>query len=168
MRARVISAVEHVMGRAQHHRREIASYRKGQGRVIKETKVACDFVAMSGGWNPVLHLWCHNGGKIRFDDALQTFRPDRHADAITAIGAANGTFALLDILEEAMAAPPPRSLGSGNVHPVLPKAVQADELPLEPIWLLPPPASTMRATSIHRLPERRDGRRPGARPARRL
>ena len=45
-----------------------AAYRKGQGRVITERKVPCDFVAMSGGFNPVLHLWCHNGGKIRFDD----------------------------------------------------------------------------------------------------
>ena len=49
---------------------KVAAYRKGQGRVIKEKKVDCDFVAMSGGWNPALHLWCHNGGKIRFDDAL--------------------------------------------------------------------------------------------------
>ncbi len=114
---------------------KIASYRKGQGRVIKQTRAEADFIAMSGGWNPALHLWCHNGGKIRFDDALASFRPDRHHDKIVAVGASNGTFALPAILEEAYAAGSTLS-GSGNVHPV-PAAVQADEKPLEPIWFAP-------------------------------
>jgi sarcosine oxidase subunit alpha len=131
----VISAVNTTWGGLNITDVKVASYRKGQGRVIKETKVACDFVAMSGGWNPALHLWCHNGGKIRFDDQLQSFRPDRHADRITAIGAANGTFALPAILEEACAAGS-KLAGSGNVHPV-PAAVQADQRPLEPIWFAP-------------------------------
>jgi sarcosine oxidase, subunit alpha len=131
----VISAVNTSWGGLNITDVKVASYRKGQGRVIKETKVPCDFVAMSGGWNPALHIWCHNGGKIRFDEQLQSFRPDRHADKITAIGAANGSFALPRILEEAYAAGSKLS-GSGNVHPV-PAAVQADERPLEPIWFAP-------------------------------
>jgi sarcosine oxidase subunit alpha len=131
----VISAVNTTWGGLNITDVKLASYRKGQGRVIKETKVAADFVAMSGGWNPALHLWCHNGGKIRFDDKLQSFRPDRHNDRITAIGAANGHFALPQILEEAYGAGSKLS-GSGNVHPV-PAAVQADERPLEPLWFAP-------------------------------
>ena len=131
----VISAVNTSFGGLNVTDVKVAVYRKGQGRVIKETKVACDFVAMSGGWNPALHLWCHNGGKIRFDDAPQSFRPDRHADAIAAIGAANGTFALADILAEAQAA---GSNPNGSGFPVpVPKAMQAEEKPLEPIWFAP-------------------------------
>ena len=131
----VISAVNTTWGGLNITDVKVASYRKGQGRVIKETKVGCDFVAMSGGWNPALHIWCHNGGKIRFDEQLQSFRPDRHADKITAIGAANGSFSLPRILEEAYAAGS-KLAGSGNIHPV-PAAVQADERPLEPIWFAP-------------------------------
>ena len=131
----VISAVNTTWGGLNITDVKLASYRKGQGRVIKETKVDCDFVAMSGGWNPALHLWCHNGGKIRFDEQIQSFRPDRHADKITAIGAANGHFGLSQILEEAYTAGS-KLAGSGNVHPV-PQAVQADERPLEPIWFAP-------------------------------
>ena len=71
----VISAVEGSHGVTAV---KIAAYRKGQGRVITEKKVNCDFIAMSGGWNPALHLWCHNGGKIRFDDALGQL-PPQHA-----------------------------------------------------------------------------------------
>ena len=131
----VISAVNTSWGGLNITDVKLASYRKGQGRVIKETKVDCDFVAMSGGWNPALHLWCHNGGKIRFDEQIQSFRPDRHNDKITAVGAANGSFGLSQILEEAYAAGS-KLAGTGNVHPV-PAAVQADERPLEPIWFAP-------------------------------
>ena len=97
----VISAVEGTLGVKAV---KIAAYRKGQGRVITERRVECDFVAMSGGWNPALHLWCHNGGKIKFDDALQSFRPLSHTDAVTAVGAANGTMNVADTLLEAQAA----------------------------------------------------------------
>ncbi len=97
----VISAVEGTQGVTAV---KIAAYRKGQGRVITERKVDCDFIAMSGGWNPALHLWAHNGGKIKFDDALQSFKPDTHKDAITAIGAANGTMSVAETITEAQAA----------------------------------------------------------------
>jgi sarcosine oxidase, subunit alpha len=66
--------------------------------------VECDFIAMSGGFNPVLHLWAHNGGKIKFDEGLQSFRPDQHRDPIIAVGAANGTMTVADTLAEARAA----------------------------------------------------------------
>jgi sarcosine oxidase subunit alpha len=131
----VISAVNASRGGLDITDVKVASYRKGQGRVIKEARIACDFVAMSGGWNPALHLWCHNGGKIRFDDALQSFRPDRHADRIVAVGAANGNFGLSQILEEAYAAGS-KLAGAGNVHAV-PAATEAGQQPLEPIWFAP-------------------------------
>ena len=120
---------------------KIAAYRKGQGRVITEKKVDCDFIAMSGGWNPALHLWCHNGGKIRFDDGLASFRPNTHTDAITAVGAANGTMSVAETLAESVAA------GEGAAKAVNAKAKAAKiKLPaieepvrgaLEAIWFAP-------------------------------
>lgn len=137
----VISAVHTSFGGLAITDVKIAAYRKGQGRVIKEKKADCDFIAMSGGWNPALHLWCHNGGKIRFDDALQSYRPDRHADPVQAVGAANGTFSLSAILAEAYAA---GELASRSALPKskpaklkIPAAVQADQKPLEPLWFAP-------------------------------
>ena len=120
----VISAVE---GTLEVKAVKIAAYRKGQGRVITERRVECDFIAMSGGWNPALHLWCHNGGKIKFDDALQSFCPLSHTDAITAIGAANGTMSVADSLVEAQAA------GEAAAKSVLKKAkvVKATKFKIE-------------------------------------
>jgi sarcosine oxidase, subunit alpha len=137
----VVAGVNTTMGGLNITDVKVAAYRRGQGRVIKETKMACDFVAMSGGWNPALHLWCHNGGKIRFDDTLATYRPDRHHDPIRAVGAANGTFALGEILTEAYGAGEtaakaarPKSKAA-KLKP--PAAVQADQKPLEPLWFAP-------------------------------
>ena len=134
----VISAVEGTLGVTAA---KIAAYRKGQGRVITERKFACDFIAMSGGFNPALHLWCHNGGKIKFDDALQSFRPDSHNDAIVAVGAANGTMEVATTLTEALAA------GEAAAKAVLPKTkpakVRAPDVkepartPLESLWFAP-------------------------------
>ena len=134
----IISAVEGTMGVKAV---KIADYRKGQGRVITERKVECDFIAMSGGWNPVIHLWAHNGGKIKYDDSLHSFRPDTHQDAITAIGAANGTMTVAETVAEAQAAGetvarsvlkkarPPQSRSFSIVEPV--------RGALEPLWFAP-------------------------------
>jgi sarcosine oxidase, subunit alpha len=134
----VISAVEGSLGVTAV---KIANYRKGQGRVITEKKVACDFIAMSGGWNPVLHLWCHNGGKITFDEALQSFRPDTHADPITAIGAANGTMTVKDTLVEARAAGEAAAKSAVKKAKIAKAKASAVEEPtraaLEPLWFAP-------------------------------
>lgn len=46
----------------------------GEGSVQEE--IACDAVAMSGGWSPVVHLWSHCGGKLTWDETLSAFIPD--------------------------------------------------------------------------------------------
>ncbi len=50
----------------------------GEGAVLEE--IACDAVAMSGGWSPVVHLWSHCGGKLTWDDgAGSASAPTRRA-----------------------------------------------------------------------------------------
>ena len=107
---------------------KIAAYRRGQGRVITEKKVECDFIAMSGGWNPALHIWCHNGGKIQFDESLQSFRPKSHTDNIIALGAANGTMSVEATLLEAQAL--------GKKVKAL-KVQEPDRGALESLWFAP-------------------------------
>ncbi len=69
----------------------------GHGRT--ET-VACDALAMAGGRNPTVHLWCQGRGTLRFVTAIQAFVPDVGPDAATVVGAANGTFDLARALAE--------------------------------------------------------------------
>lgn len=70
----------------------------GEGAVMEE--IACEAVAMSGGWSPVVHLWSHCGGKLTWSDDLAAFIPDatrpplNHDGAamVTCVGAAAGIY----------------------------------------------------------------------------
>ncbi|WP_425074498.1 sarcosine oxidase subunit alpha family protein [Sagittula sp. S175] len=113
----------------------------GEGAVLED--INCDAVAMSGGWSPVVHLWSHNGGKLVWDDAKAFFRPDpakaptNHDGkpfVITA-GAASGHLRLNDILQDADSA---GKVAAGlEGFPAAPTGVDAEEAPLEAVWLMP-------------------------------
>lgn len=54
-----------------------------------------DLLAVSGGWNPTVHLYSHGGGRLAFDDAIGAFVPDLsqpplRKQRVTVIGAAAG------------------------------------------------------------------------------
>ena len=67
-------------------------------------RIDCDLVALSGGWNPAVHLHSQARGKLRYDDALATFVPDGSPLPITSAGAANGHGDLAAALAEGHAA----------------------------------------------------------------
>ena len=136
-----IAGVETTAGGRNIKAIKIAPYSNTRGRVVNETRIDCDFVAMSGGWNPAVHLWCHNGGKLDFDADSQTFRPRVHLDAMQVAGSANGNMALKECLEEGYAA------GERAGKTALPKskatklkkskALQETQAALEAIWFAP-------------------------------
>ncbi|MGB3875526.1 MAG: sarcosine oxidase subunit alpha family protein [Shinella zoogloeoides] len=65
-----------------------------------EELIACDAVAMSGGWSPVIHLACQRGGKPVWSEALKAFlAPDAGPGLITA-GAAAGHYRLSECFED--------------------------------------------------------------------
>ncbi len=135
-----IAGVETTSGGKQITAVKIAPYAIGRGRVVNEERVDCDFVAVSGGYNPVVHLWCHNGGKLRFDDNIQSFRPDRHGDPITVVGSANGNFDLKACVEEGFAAGEiaAKALGAKAAKPAKKPMVKAHSAgPIQPIWFAP-------------------------------
>lgn len=61
--------------------------------VSGEDKIQTDCLAMSGGWNPTVHLACHMNGRPTWDRAIQSFVPvpDMVPGLIPA-GACNGEF----------------------------------------------------------------------------
>ncbi|MGJ5832554.1 sarcosine oxidase subunit delta family protein [Streptomyces ossamyceticus] len=52
---------------------------------------AADLLLVSGGWNPVAHLFSQAGGRLRHDEALSTFVPDTCRQAVEVAGGASGT-----------------------------------------------------------------------------
>ena len=68
----------------------------GAGRVVSgsQRRIACDGVAMSTGWSLAANLLYQAGTKMRFDDLLQQFVPDRLPEGVFACGRVNGVFNL--------------------------------------------------------------------------
>ncbi|MGH3756223.1 2Fe-2S iron-sulfur cluster-binding protein [Actinophytocola sp.] len=52
--------------------------------------VHCDLIAVSGGWNPVVHLHSQARGTLRYDESPAAFVPDRSFQANVSVGSANG------------------------------------------------------------------------------
>jgi sarcosine oxidase subunit alpha len=67
----------------------------------RPVRLACDLLAVSGGWAPRVHLLAHARGGLRFDDVSQSFLPDRLPPGISVAGAATGTASLQATLREA-------------------------------------------------------------------
>ncbi len=105
----------------------------GEGSVLQE--IACDCVAMSGGWSPVVHLWSHCGGKLWWDEARAMFRPDPDrpptgADGtgfVQVVGAASGAVTTQEVLDDAGEA----------VGIDVPTAEPENFAPILPVWTMP-------------------------------
>ena len=128
----------------------------GEGGVLDE--VACDAVAMSGGWSPVVHLWSHCGGKLLWDEGHAMFRPDvdnppKNATGqgfVACAGTANGHMDLSACLTDAHAVGRAAAQGAGfkPKSTKAPTATARTDAALAPVWLMPQGAKTeLRAKS---------------------
>ncbi|MEM0924112.1 MAG: glycine cleavage T C-terminal barrel domain-containing protein, partial [Pseudomonadota bacterium] len=117
----------------------------GSGRLLGGTeKIYCDLVAMSGGWSPVVHLFSHCGGKLRWDEANTMFRPAPERAAplghdgeinTRCAGAANGALDTTECIADALNAGAAATGGKAKVKP--PKTDAPEEAPIEPHWFTP-------------------------------
>lgn len=111
--------------------------------------IRCDCVAMSGGWSPVVHLFSHCGGKLRWDDEAAMFRPEPErgapigADGVIntiCAGASNGEMSVADGLADAIEVGRRVAKDLGLKIARKPAAAKVDEPaqnPLEPMWFAP-------------------------------
>ncbi|HSU37278.1 MAG TPA: FAD-dependent oxidoreductase, partial [Propionibacteriaceae bacterium] len=83
--------------------------------VGQPTEVACDLVAVSGGWSPVVHLHSQRQGKLRWDDSLVAFVPADDVEGQQIIGAARGSFTLEACLADGSRAGAIASFSAGFV-----------------------------------------------------
>jgi sarcosine oxidase subunit alpha len=53
-------------------------------------RIDCDLLAVSGGWNPAVHLFCQSGGMLRWDERLACFLPGSVRQHLEVVGSAGG------------------------------------------------------------------------------
>jgi heterotetrameric sarcosine oxidase alpha subunit len=107
----------------------------------QQTRIDCDLVCVSGGWNPAVHLFSQARGTLRFDESLATFVPDRSPLSIVTAGAVNGHFDLARALADGHAAGLEAAAKAGFPSARTPSsAPQAESVAsgrLRPLWSVP-------------------------------
>ncbi|WGF89024.1 sarcosine oxidase subunit alpha family protein [Marinivivus vitaminiproducens] len=102
--------------------------------------VECDLVAMSGGWNPAVHLFSQSGGKPVFDADRLAFVPGEPVQAQLSAGACNGVFDLAGCLEQGRDAGIAAASAAGfeaDASPALPEAERTPFGWIRPLWVVP-------------------------------
>ena len=79
-----------IVGTKGAHAVKAARIRKADGT---ETTIACDLIAMSGGWSPTIHLFAQSGGRPQYDLTTGMLVPGKSVQAERSVGAASGGFA---------------------------------------------------------------------------
>jgi sarcosine oxidase subunit alpha len=103
----------------------------------------CDVLAVSGGWNPAVHLFSQSQGKLRFDDRLAAFLPDQATQPVTCAGAVAGHYSLAACLIDGAAAgaSAAKAAGFGDGTPAaVPTVANEPEAPARTLWAIPRPA----------------------------
>lgn len=97
---------------------------------------SCDLLAVSGGWNPTLHIYAYSGGRPQFDESKGCFVPASKIEGQQQIGAANGSFTLTACLNEGVEAGIV-ALTACGFQASLPETAEVEtfeEQPILPFW----------------------------------
>ncbi|SEP06956.1 sarcosine oxidase subunit alpha family protein [Aquisalimonas asiatica] len=81
-----------------HGRKHVTAATIGDLARQGQQRVPCDLIAVSGGWNPAVHLHSHIRGPLRFDHDLATLLPAAGPEHVRSAGAADGVFSLAEVL----------------------------------------------------------------------
>jgi sarcosine oxidase subunit alpha len=114
------------------------------GRLGRRGGIGCDLLLVSGGWNPVAHLFSQARGRLRYDPALGAFLPDGSLPTVRTAGSARGVFAHdacvsdgAEAARQALAA-----LGRSGADRVPPPSTPAQSdggVPGRVLWTVPDP-----------------------------
>jgi methylglutamate dehydrogenase subunit C len=120
--------------RGRHGLRSITVQQGGNSFAVET-----DCLAVSGGWNPAVHLTCHMNGRPTWRADIAAFVPTPGAvPGLTVAGAANGDFSTLSCLNAGIEAAK-LALIEQNVKAPKVKLPEADDTAyrLQPLWQIP-------------------------------
>ncbi|MFJ2007253.1 sarcosine oxidase subunit alpha family protein [Streptomyces chartreusis] len=123
------------------------------GESVGQREFAADLLLVSGGWNPVVHLFSQSGGRLRHDEALGSFVPDSARQAVEVAGAASGAADLAAVLAQGAAAGA-RAVEAEGYSPATPRlpapAAQPRRTPPMHVYALPGAAGAPRFVDLQR------------------
>ncbi len=78
---------------------KIGKLNKDKNSFDKIETVDCDCICVSGFWTPSVHLASQSGNKLKYEEKIDAFIPDKKKQHETSVGAANGSFTLEESLK---------------------------------------------------------------------
>ena len=101
--------------------------------------VSADLLAVSGGWSPNVHLYCHSGGKPVYNDSIEAFVPGELSQNGHSAGASRGSFSLTDCLQEGhnIANTMAKALNLEVAEQIIPETNENTIVPIEALWRVP-------------------------------
>ncbi len=78
---------------------KIGKLNKDKYSFEKIETVDCDCICVSGFWTPSVHLASQSGNKLKYEEKIDAFIPDKKKQHETSVGAANGSFTLEESLK---------------------------------------------------------------------
>lgn len=108
-------------------------------------ELACDTIASSGGYSPVIHLASHTGARPTWRDDILGFVPGL-VKGVQACGGANGCYALGDVLAEGVEAGIKAAAATGHAAQAvnLPSAERLQQGPAVALFQVPHEKPTLR------------------------
>ncbi|NIV18240.1 MAG: sarcosine oxidase subunit alpha family protein [Woeseiaceae bacterium] len=132
--------VSDVVGRRRLRAVRIAPWSGDASATVENTiKAKCDLLAVSGGWDPAVHLHSQAGGRNDWSDELHCFVPGGRSQANVSAGACNGKQSLQACLEDGLDAGTSAASSCGLPPPALEVPTVPDDATnaLEPVWRVP-------------------------------
>ena len=110
-------------------------------------RIHCDLIAVSGGWNPTIHLYSQSGGKPVYDAETACFVPGAAVSGQIQVGACNGDFGLAECLRNGTAAGvrSAASCGLSGADGTAPDCSVERAPAVEALWEVPLPKPGSRA-----------------------
>ncbi|MCC0049404.1 MAG: sarcosine oxidase subunit alpha family protein [Rhodobiaceae bacterium] len=113
--------------------------------------IDADGIIVSGGYSAAVHLFCHVGGKLRFNDELVSFMPATERKGLTCVGGTAAEFGIAAAIDGGAAAGRKAAEAAGLKAGKADKAAQvSDDRPngnVEAAWLLPSGTAPNRSKS---------------------
>ncbi|MFF2427920.1 sarcosine oxidase subunit alpha family protein [Streptomyces mirabilis] len=123
------------------------------GESVGQREFTADLLLVSGGWNPVAHLFSQSGGKLRYDEALGSFVPDTCRQAVEVVGSASGVLDPAEVLAQGAAAGA-RAIEAEGYTPQAPRlpalAARPRQTPAMHVYVVPGASNAPRFVDLQR------------------
>ena len=99
-------------------------------------RLECDLLAVSGGWNPVVHLFSQSRGSLAYDDDLASFVPKKVVQKLACVGAAAGKMNMASALADTAnkIATSLKACGFKSPTFTIPHVGVSPDYHLQPLW----------------------------------